>query len=229
MDRWILSRLQELIGTAHDSFRAYDVARLSWRRRRYYIDDLSNWYIRRNRRRFWRSKDASDSDKTAAYQTLHEVLLTPCKLLAPSIPFLAERMYQNLASGGRQSPVTQDEAGAGEVDGALNKQGVDTPRSPGSVHLCDYPTVDESKLDPALNRKTAAVQTLVRLAHRLRETAELRVRQPLAELQFAANDAEIAAALEQSADIIADELNVKTGSPGRSTLMSWSAMPASQT
>ncbi|MEZ6051860.1 MAG: class I tRNA ligase family protein [Planctomycetaceae bacterium] len=209
IDRWILSRLQELIGTAHESFRAYDVARFMAAATTY-IDDLSNWYIRRNRRRFWRSKDASDSDKTAAYQTLHEVLLTLTKLLAPSIPFLAERMYQNLASGGRQSPVTQDEAGAGEVDGALNKQGVDTPRSPGSVHLCDYPTVDESKLDPALNRKTAAVQTLVRLSHRLRETAELRVRQPLAELQFAANDAEIAAALEQSADIIADELNVKT-------------------
>ncbi len=61
-----------------------------------FIDDLSNWYIRRNRRRFWRSKNAGDRDKIAAYQTLHEVLVTLARLLAPCIPFLTERMYQNL-------------------------------------------------------------------------------------------------------------------------------------
>jgi isoleucyl-tRNA synthetase len=64
-----------------------------------FIDDLSNWYIRRNRRRFWRSKDASDTDKNAAYETLYEVLVTLCRLLAPGIPFLTERMYQNLVLG----------------------------------------------------------------------------------------------------------------------------------
>lgn len=80
---------------------------------------------------------------------------------------------------------------------------------PPSVHLCPYPEVDPSKFDPELNWKTHQVQTLIRMAHRLRETAELRVRQPLAELRFASSDARQAAALEQYADIIADELNVK--------------------
>src|SRR5690606_36151019 len=183
IDRWVLSRLQELTGVAHEALQAYDVARFM-KAAEAYIDDLSNWYIRRNRRRFWRSKDAGDTDKLAAYQTLHEVLLTLTKLLAPCIPFLAERMYQNLASPRRQS----GDGGGAEL--ATNPE-ADAPRSPDvpeSVHLCDYPAVDESKLDPALNRMTASVQTLVRLGHRLREAAEQRVRQPLAELRFAASD-----------------------------------------
>ena len=108
IDRWVLSRLQELTSVARESFEAYDVARFMAAAATF-TDDLSNWYIRRNRRRFWRSKDSSDTDKLAAYQTLHEVLLTLTKLLAPCIPFITERMYQNLtggalASGGRQSP-----------------------------------------------------------------------------------------------------------------------------
>src|SRR5690606_37078369 len=113
------------------------------------------------------------------------------------IPFLAERMYQNLAQSSVQSPESSV-----DQPSTINHQ-------PESVHRCDYPTVDESKLDPALNRMTASVQTLVRLGHRLREAAEQRVRQPLAELRFAASDPGQAAALEQSAEIIADELNVK--------------------
>ncbi|MGE4003519.1 MAG: class I tRNA ligase family protein, partial [Planctomycetaceae bacterium] len=111
IDRWILSRLQELTGTARDSFEAFDVARFMDAAVKF-IDDLSNWYIRRNRRRFWRSRSEStrestpaaqssrgaawDADKLAAYQTLYDVLVTLTKLLAPCVPFLCERMYQNL-------------------------------------------------------------------------------------------------------------------------------------
>lgn len=192
IDRWILSRLQELIGTAHASFQAFRVADFMTAATTF-IDDLSNWYIRRNRRRFWRARGEGESpganweaDKLAAYQTLYEVQLTLSKLLAPCVPFLAERMYLNLVQGRE----TRDE---GEE----------------SVHLCEYPTVDPAKLDAELNWKTQQVQTLVRIAHRLRETQELRVRQPLAELRFACLDARQAAALEQYAEIIADELNVK--------------------
>ena len=216
IDRWVLSRLQELIGVARESFEAYDVARFMAAAATY-IDDLSNWYIRRNRRRFWRSKDSTDTDKLAAYQTLHEVLLTLTKLLAPCVPFITERMYQNLvlasASGGRQFPDSSDPPSA--VDTSSTHPETDVSGSPSvsdspeSVHLCDYPAVDESKLDRKLNHDAALVQTLVRLGHRLRESAEMRVRQPLAELRFAAADEATATALEEYSELIADELNVK--------------------
>ena len=98
IDRWVLSNLQSLVEIAHREFADYNVAGFCEAAAQF-IDDLSNWYIRRNRRRFWRSKDASDTDKTAAYETLYEVLVTLCRLLAPCIPFLTERMYQNLVPG----------------------------------------------------------------------------------------------------------------------------------
>jgi isoleucyl-tRNA synthetase len=208
IDRWILSRLQELTAVAHESFQAYDVARFMSASATF-IDDLSNWYIRRSRRRFWRAVAKSsgaplapgespgakwDADKLGAYQTLYEVLVTLTKLLAPCIPFLSERMYRNLVANQESgsSPPTTDH------------------RPQTSVHLCEYPTVDESKLDRDLNWKTEQVQRLVRLGHRLRETAELRVRQPLAELRFACRDDRLAQALLEHDDIIADELNVKS-------------------
>lgn len=200
IDRWVLSRLQELTQVAHDSFQAFNAANFMQAATEF-IDDLSNWYIRRNRRRFWkavgedqsqsdsslRSNENWDPDKLAAYQTLYEVLVTLSKLLAPAIPFLSERMYQNLVVEGKESTLDH----------------------PPSVHLCDYPTVDESKLDTELNARGQAIQTLVRMGHRLRESAELRVRQPLAELRFACDDPAIADALDHSHIIIADELNVK--------------------
>jgi isoleucyl-tRNA synthetase len=141
---------------------------------------LSNWYIRRNRRRFWRSRDAGDRDKLAAYQTLYHTLLELTKLLAPLIPFLTERMYGNLRLTG-----------------------------PESVHLCDYPAADETLLDPELNRRMAAVQRLVGLGHKLRDDANVRVRQPLAEVRFASTDAGQAEAIEHLAEVVKEELNVK--------------------
>jgi isoleucyl-tRNA synthetase len=155
-----------------------------------FIDDLSNWYIRRNRRRFWRSRDASDRDKLAAYQTLYSALLTLSKLLAPCIPFLSERMYQNLA---RAFAATRQSASE-------------------SVHLCAYPKPDSLLLDPELNHRMLAAQRVVRLGHKLRDDAAQRVRQPLAELRFAVvgDDAShTAAAIESLRDVILDELNIK--------------------
>lgn len=197
IDRWILSRLQELTQVAHEAFQGFNAARFM-QAATDYIDDLSNWYIRRNRRRFWKSVDGEgaaanwDADKLAAYQTLYEVLVTLSKLLAPAIPFLTERMYRNLV-------VEPQQARAATTDNP----------EPLSVHLCDYPQVDPAKLDPELNARTLHVQTLVKMGHRLREASELRVRQPLAELRFACSNAAQATALEQSQGIIADELNVK--------------------
>jgi isoleucyl-tRNA synthetase len=193
IDRWILSNLQSLVRTAHREFTDYNVAGFCEAAGQF-IDDLSNWYIRRNRRRFWRSKDASDTDKTAAYETLYEVLVTLCRLLAPCIPFLTERMYQNLVSG---------------TDISASNVRPDSTDLPGSVHLCDYPTTDESLLDEALNKRMAAAQLVVKLGHKLREENTLRVRQPLAELQFAAANTETAAAIAQLTDVISEELNIE--------------------
>ncbi len=193
IDHWILSRLQSLIQISRDSFSAYDTASFM-NAAGEFIDDLSNWYIRRNRKRFWRSKDATDQDKTAAYQTLHQVLITLTQLLAPAIPFLAERMYQNLAFG---------------ID--LNEQ-TDATRNaalPESVHLCDYPVVDEALFDEALNQRTATVQRVVKLGHQVREAASLRVRQPLAEIRICVKDDQQRAAISEFTEVISDELNIK--------------------
>ncbi len=139
IDRWILSNLQSVLEVAQREMPEFNVAEFC-RAAEEFLDDLTNWYIRRNRRRFWRSKDASDTDKTAAYQTLYEVLVTLCKALAPCIPFLTERMYQNLAGG--------------------------TNGGPESVHLCEYPKPDESLLDPTLNARTATAERVVKLGHK---------------------------------------------------------------
>ena len=188
IDRWILSNLQSLIAAAHREFPAYNVNAFCKTAERF-VDDLSNWYIRRNRRRFWRSKDATDFDKTAAYETLYEVLVMVCRLLAPCIPFLTERMYQNLV---------------------LNCDPSSNPDTlPSSVHLCDYPSANTSLLDKGLNERMEAAQCVVRIGHQLREENSLRVRQPLAELQFASSDPSVADAIDQLADVIAEELNVK--------------------
>ncbi|MCA9177955.1 MAG: class I tRNA ligase family protein [Planctomycetales bacterium] len=193
IDRWVLSNLQTLIETCNrgfDAFNANEVCRAIEQ----FIDDLSNWYVRRNRNRFWRSQSASDQDKLAAYQTLHEVLVDLAKLLAPCIPFLTERMYQNLVG---------------------SFAGPDTPES---VHLCDYPQPRADRLDVDLSFRMAAVQQVVAVAHKLRDDAKVRVRQPLAELRVAwpqdqgdaKEQAARRAAVEQMANIIQDELNVKS-------------------
>lgn len=195
IDRWVLSNLQTLIDTANREFADYNAPGFCAAAAAF-IDDLSNWYIRRNRRRFWRSKDASDTDKTAAYETLYEVLVRLSQLLAPCIPFLTERMYQNLVRGASGF--------AGQNTGDTGADGL-----PDSVHLCDYPAADLSLLDEALNKRMAAAQLVVKLGHKLREENTLRVRQPLAELQFASSNAETAAAISQLGDVIKEELNIE--------------------
>jgi isoleucyl-tRNA synthetase len=196
IDRWILSNLQSLIDVAHREMSSYNAPAFCAAAASF-IDDLSNWYIRRNRRRFWRSKDASDTDKNAAYETLYEVLVTLCRLLAPGIPFLTERMYQNLVlDQDIAASLNSDDSGYG---GLL----------PRSVHLCDYPTPDTSLLDADLNLRMASAQKVVRLGHKLREESNLRVRQPLAELRFASSNADTAAAIEKLGDVIGEELNIQ--------------------
>jgi isoleucyl-tRNA synthetase len=209
IDRWILSNLQSLIEVAHREMSNYNAPAFCAAAAGF-IDDLSNWYIRRNRRRFWRSKDASDKDKNAAYETLYEVLVTLCRLLAPCVPFLTERMYQNLALGQECSVDSVQCSGNRSEAGFTEHRTLNTEHSlPRSVHLCDYPTADTALLDADLNLRMASAQKVVRLGHKLREESNLRVRQPLAELRFASSNAETAAAIEKLGDVSAEELNIQ--------------------
>ncbi len=184
IDRWVLSNLQALIQSARTEMEAFNAPGFLKEATRF-IDDLSNWYIRRNRRRFWRSRGGDDRDKQAAYQTLYTVLVTLTKLLAPVVPFLSERMYANLGRGAGDTTV------------------------PESVHLCSFPEVDPALADPLLSERMALAQRVVNLGHGLREEARQRVRQPLAELRFACVSAADRAAFESLAEVIQEELNVK--------------------
>ncbi|MCX7421415.1 MAG: class I tRNA ligase family protein [Planctomycetia bacterium] len=247
IDRWILSNLQALIATSRREFENYNTPGVCSAAAAF-IDDLSNWYIRRNRRRFWRSREASDTDKLAAYQTMYEVLVTLAKLLAPCAPFVCERMYQNLVVNGLRTLERNELVKwlGSELDEqsnwafrlgfkrwpekwevpADNNSAVyafaknsceDVPRS---VHLCRFPQPDwrndhddgdmEGRpLDPELNERMALAQLVVKLGHKLREEADLRVRQPLAELRFACSDPWRRIAIERLADVIEEELNLK--------------------
>jgi isoleucyl-tRNA synthetase len=183
LDRWILSRLQELVRTGNERLADYDAPSLV-RAAEDFIDALSTWYVRRSRRRYWRPRNADDKDKLAAYQTLHEVLVTLCKVLAPVVPFITEKFYQRLVR---------------DVDES----------APESVHLCDYPQFDASLHDEALTREMDAAMRIVSSALSLREARQLRVRLPLAEMIVVATDESVANAVKRFQDHILDELNIK--------------------
>lgn len=182
MDRWILGEQQVLLESVEremGAFRLYNVVPEVIK----FIDSLTNWYIRRSRRRFWKSTD--DGDKVAAYATLHRVLVDFAKVLAPYLPFVAEEIYQMLAA---------------EID----------PSAPKSVHHCDMPRADESLKDPVGIRRVQLARTVVELGRALRAKHDLKVRQPLATLTVVPRSDEAAADLEAMRDVILDELNVKT-------------------
>jgi isoleucyl-tRNA synthetase len=179
LDRWILSDLQLLVRTARQSFESYNVMAFCLEAERFVDDKLSNWYVRRSRRRFWKGEQGAD--KLAAYQTLYTVLTTLAKLIAPVIPFLAETMYQNLR----------------------------TAADPESVHLCDYPEADARLIDEDLSADMEALLRLVTLGSAARNVAKIKVRQPLAELKVKASSDAERDAVRRFSDQIAEELNVK--------------------
>ncbi len=181
IDRWILSDLQHLIRTARESFENYNMMAFCLEAERFVDDKLSNWYVRRSRRRFWKSEQGTD--KQAAYQTLYTALLTLTKLFAPIMPFLTEMMYQNLR----------------------------TTDLPESIHLCDYPKVDDERIDAELSDEMNCLLSLVSLGLAARNSVKIKVRQPLAELKVQAGaDSEERAAVERFGDQLREELNVKT-------------------
>jgi isoleucyl-tRNA synthetase len=180
LDRWILSQLADTVRTARDGLEAYD-ATGAGRRIAAFVDDLSNWYVRRARRRFWDPDGAGGDDTRAAFLTLHESLTTVCRLLAPFTPFVSEALWRNLAAG---------------RDGA-----------PDSVHLTDYPVADEAAADGSLDDAMAAARRIVEIGRRVRTETKVRVRQPLLEaVVHLPGDREV---LDPLLGLIAEELNVK--------------------
>ncbi len=154
MDRWILSKLNSLVKKVDEDLSNYRVTE-SADAIQDFVDELSNWYVRRGRERFWGKGDATDQE--AAFTTLYHVLVTLSKLCAPYIPFLSEEIYQNLV--------------VNNVPGAVD-----------SVHLCDFPVADEAAIDPEMERQMDALVAVVQLGRACRNLAGMKTRQPAAAL-----------------------------------------------
>jgi isoleucyl-tRNA synthetase len=180
MDRWILGDLHLLIKKVTAELEGYD-AFAAGRAIAEFVDELSNWYVRRSRRRFWKSE--ADADKIAAYLTLNECLVTLSQLLAPFTPFLAEEMYQNLVA--ERSPDARE-----------------------SVHLVDWPFAVEDLIDEDLSFRMATARQVVNLGRAARNSAQIKTRQPI-EVAVVAAGPKQRAAVESLAGVVADELNVK--------------------
>jgi len=180
-DRWIISKTNKFIKTAEKFYSNYQVFHLM-SEATIFLDKLSNWYIRRNRRRFWKSEN--DSDKTAAYSTLYQILINFVKVMAPVVPFVSDKIYTNLISGRNKS----------EVD---------------SVHLCDFPSVGEADIDEEIINEIDTVIQIVSLSRSARNKANIKIRQPLAELAVYADD-NIQNITKNNQNEILEELNIKT-------------------
>ena len=181
LDQWILAKSNVLLKEAVNAFDSYRVDKFIQKYEKF-LDDLSNWYIRRNRRRFWKSEN--DIDKTAAYFTLYHVLLTSVKIIAPILPFMSEKIYQNLVCN---------------IDDSL----------PESIHLCDYPVIDDKKIDQQMVEQVDTIRKIVELGRSARNKAELKIRQPLKELCFHLSDNSVKEFIIENQKIILEELNVK--------------------
>jgi len=154
MDKWILSRLNTLIKTVDEDLAGYRITQAALAIEEF-TDELSNWYVRRNRARFW--AEGMDNDKIGAFVTLHKVLVTLCKVAAPFVPFITEEIYQNLV-------VNLD------------------PNAPESVHLCTWPEYDEGLVDKKLEQEMDVAYKLVKLGRSARSAANIKNRQPLSEM-----------------------------------------------
>jgi isoleucyl-tRNA synthetase len=181
LDRWVLSELNQLVGDVDASLAAYSPTDAG-RKIETFVDGLSNWYVRRSRRRFWKSEN--DTDKLSAYNTLYHCLVTLVKLLAPFTPFLAEELYQNLVLSA-------------------------FPDAPESVHLADFPVADASLIDKELVEDNRLAMRVCRLGRAARSQAGIKVRQPLAEIYVGVKSERDRRALERMKPLILEELNVK--------------------
>ena len=180
LDKWILAKINLFIKESEEFYKSYELYKLM-KISTAILDDISNWYVRRNRRRFWKSEN--DNDKAAAYLTLYNVILTYIKVLAPVIPFITDKIYQNLVK-------------------KINNN------APDSIHLTKFPKFDESLVDDKLIWEIDSVKEVVSLGRSVRNKSNLKVRQPLSEVCIyfkSDNDYSI----KEYNDQIIQELNVK--------------------
>jgi isoleucyl-tRNA synthetase len=199
LDRWVLSELNRLVRDVTSAYEHYDVLGAT-RPVADFVESLSNWYVRLSRRRFWEGDPA-------ALQTLYDVLVTVAKLLAPATPFVAEELYQNLVVEGAR----------GEGRGAQGKEPISDLHSPNlaisqfpdSVHLARWPQVAQARIDEQLSADMAMVQRVASLGHAARQNANLKVRQPLAQVVVRTRTGDEEAALRRMQQLLLDELNVK--------------------
>ena len=198
LDRWLISRMNSLIKVAEKDYDNYDLMALV-KETESFFEDLSNWYLRRNRKRFWKSEN--DADKYTAYQVLYQALVNLIKIIAPVLPFIMEELYQNLVRS---------------VD----------DRARISVHLCDFPVWDEKAVDEKLEKEVALARKTVSLGRAARNKANLKVRQPLAEMIVDLGKEE--SHLEPGdVAVILEELNIKRlKSSGSGTLRDYYTISA---
>ncbi len=182
LDKWIISELNQLVADVDVALDGYNPTEAG-RKIESFVNDLSNWYVRRGRRRFWKSEN--DADKLSAYTTLYECLVTLSKLLAPFTPFLAEELYQNLVLTA-------------------------FPEAPGSVHLADFPVADIARIDKQLAADTRLAMKISSLGRAARSQAGIKVRQPLARVMVKVDSSQDRRGLERLAPQVLDELNVKS-------------------
>jgi len=184
-DRWILSRLNSLIGEVKNHFQDYEPTRAGRAVQDFVIDDLSNWYVRLNRKRFWNSDSLSENDsKKAAYQTLYLCLETVAKLAAPIAPFYMDRLFSdlNLVTGRNKAE---------------------------SVHLTDFPEVNRDNIDAELEIQMEAAQKISSLVHSLRKKHQIKVRQPLSKILVPILNSEQKKHIQAVERIILSEVNIK--------------------
>lgn len=181
MDRWLISRLNSLIERCTDRMENFDAASVM-RHMETFIDDLSNWYIRTGRRRFWKSEN--DTDKTCAYMTLYRALEVLTLIYAPILPFLSEEIYQNLVRS-----VDKD--------------------APESVHLCRFPRADRNSIRPALEEQMQDVMDVVKLGRNARNVSAIKVRQPLQAIYAAFKGSYEKGLDDELTYLVRDELNIR--------------------
>jgi len=181
LDNWIISELNRLVGEVTRLMDSYNLTSAT-RRIDEFVDDLSNWYVRRNRRRFWKSEN--DADKLAAYTTLYQCLVTLSKVLAPFMPFIAEKLYQNLVCSVQ-------------------------PDARESVHLTDFPLADEARTNEKLNKDVELAMKVSSLGRAARAKAGIKVRQPVAKAVVGVETREEKEAVEKLAGEVMEEINTK--------------------
>lgn len=182
IDRWVISRLNSLVKEVEEAFDNYEPTRAGRAIQDFVVDELSNWYVRLCRRRFWKG-DYSD-DKIAAYQTLYRCLINVAKLSAPIAPFYSDSLFCDLNNITRKD-------------------------SANSVHISEWPAINESEIDNDLEQRMALAQTASSLALSLRKKENIRVRQPLQKIMIPVISAEFEKHLKQVEDLILSEINVK--------------------